>query len=77
MDVYYGARLAGIRRVAEQGMGGLPPERVAEVIERALTAPRPRTRYLVGRDARIRAILQRLLPDRVSDALIARALRRM
>jgi NAD(P)-dependent dehydrogenase (short-subunit alcohol dehydrogenase family) len=54
---------------------GLPPEAVAEVIGRALTAKRPRTRYLVGRDAKVRARAAGLLPDRVMDALIARALR--
>ena len=32
---------------------GIPPERVAKVIERALTTSRPRARYLVGREARV------------------------
>jgi hypothetical protein len=47
---------------------------VAEVVGRALTARRPRTRYVVGREARIQAALARLLPDRAFDALIRRAL---
>src|SRR5829696_4585086 len=34
---------------------GIEPREVAEVIGRALTAPRPRARYLVGRDAKMRA----------------------
>jgi NAD(P)-dependent dehydrogenase (short-subunit alcohol dehydrogenase family) len=53
---------------------GLPPTAVAEVVGEALTAKRPRTRYLVGRDAKVRAALARVVPDRVLDRLIARAL---
>jgi NAD(P)-dependent dehydrogenase (short-subunit alcohol dehydrogenase family) len=54
---------------------GLPPERVAKVVEQALTARRPRTRYLVGRDAKLRAAMRALLPDRAWDALLARSMR--
>jgi NAD(P)-dependent dehydrogenase (short-subunit alcohol dehydrogenase family) len=57
------------RRTAKRG---IPPERVAETIERALTARRPRTRYLVGADARGQAFLARVLPTRLVDWLIAR-----
>jgi NAD(P)-dependent dehydrogenase (short-subunit alcohol dehydrogenase family) len=53
---------------------GLPPSAVAEVVGEALTARRPRTRYLVGRDAKLRAGLARIVPDRVLDRLIGRAL---
>jgi NAD(P)-dependent dehydrogenase (short-subunit alcohol dehydrogenase family) len=64
--VYHGERLA---------RDGLPPEAVADVVEDALTARRPRTRYVVGGEARAQAVLARLLPDRAFDALVARALR--
>ncbi len=53
---------------------GLPPSAVAEVVGEALTTERPRTRYLVGRDAKTRAAIARVLPDRVLDRLIGRAL---
>jgi NAD(P)-dependent dehydrogenase (short-subunit alcohol dehydrogenase family) len=53
---------------------GLPPRAVAEVIGQALTADRPRTRYVVGTEAKVRAQLARVLPDRVMDRLIGRAL---
>jgi len=53
---------------------GLPPEEVAKVIGQALTARKPKTRYLVGRDAKIRAAMAKRLPDRVMDSLIGRAL---
>jgi NAD(P)-dependent dehydrogenase (short-subunit alcohol dehydrogenase family) len=48
-----------------------PPEKVAAAIEHALSAGRPRTRYLVGPDARAQALLRSLLPDRVGDRVIA------
>ena len=50
-------------------------EEVAEPIVHALTAKKPRTRYLVGRDAKIQARIARIVPDRVFDALVARELR--
>ena len=56
------------------GKNGLPPERVAEVVLRALTARNPRVRYaVVGRDF-LRRLIQRILPKRVVDRIIARNL---
>lgn len=49
----------------------IPAEAVARVVARALTASGPRPRYLVGKDARFRAALKWLLPDRVQDRLLA------
>jgi NAD(P)-dependent dehydrogenase (short-subunit alcohol dehydrogenase family) len=63
---------ARTRRIDEES--GIEPSEVAEVIGTALTAGRPRTRYLVGRDAKIRGRMAKILPDRVMDRLIARAL---
>ena len=53
---------------------GIEPREVAEAIGRALTAKRPRARYLVGRDAKMRAPAAAVLPDRVMDRLVGRAL---
>jgi len=53
---------------------GVEPVEVAAVIGKALTSATPRTRYLVGRDAKARAALARVLPDKLFDRLIARAL---
>jgi NAD(P)-dependent dehydrogenase (short-subunit alcohol dehydrogenase family) len=53
---------------------GIEPREVAEVIGTALTASRPRARYLVGRDAKIRGPMAKILPDRVMDRLIGRVL---
>ena len=49
----------------------IPAEAVARVLARAMTASRPRARYLVGKDARFRALLKWLLPDRAQDRLLA------
>jgi NAD(P)-dependent dehydrogenase (short-subunit alcohol dehydrogenase family) len=71
----YGRLIAGVQkqtRRIEQDTG-IPPRAVAEVIGTALTADRPRTRYLVGTDAKVQARMARLLPDRVMDRLIGRA----
>ncbi len=53
---------------------GLPAERAAEVIDRAVTASRPRTRYSIGRDAAVLVALSRFLPDRLLDRIVARGL---
>jgi hypothetical protein len=45
---------------------------VAERIEHALLSRRPRTRYLVGSDARALAFLSRIVPTRWRDALVVR-----
>jgi hypothetical protein len=53
----------------------IPPERVAEAVYHALTAARPKTRYLVGTDARVAARLAWLLPDRLVDRIVRGRLR--
>jgi NAD(P)-dependent dehydrogenase (short-subunit alcohol dehydrogenase family) len=70
----YGDAIEAYREVARKtGARGIPAERVAAKIEHALSARRPRTRYLVGADARGQALLSRLLPDRLIDWIVARA----
>ncbi|MCS6897736.1 MAG: short-chain dehydrogenase/reductase, partial [Nitrospira sp.] len=48
----------------------IPAENVARVVEKALTTARPKTRYLVGTDAKLRALMVKLLPDRLSDKVL-------
>ena len=55
---------------------GAPPSKVAEAVVEALTSRRPRTRYLVGTDAKIQARLGKLLPDRAMDRLVRWEMRR-
>jgi NAD(P)-dependent dehydrogenase (short-subunit alcohol dehydrogenase family) len=73
----YGNLIAAMRReVAKiESETGLEPGEVAEVIATALTARRPRARYLVGREAKLRAVLSQVLPDRVMDRLVWRSLK--
>jgi NAD(P)-dependent dehydrogenase (short-subunit alcohol dehydrogenase family) len=70
----YGEASATFREVARKtGERGIPPEKVAVKIEHALSARRPRTRYLVGADARGQALARRVIPARLLDRIIARA----
>ena len=72
----YGGRIAAFRRVAlERGANGAPAAAVARAVEDALRSRRPRTRRLVGRDARVRSGLERL-PDRMRDRAYERLLLR-
>jgi len=69
----YGPSIQGARDMAAAASkGGLAPERVAEVIQRALTSRNPKTRYPVGTDAKLGAVLMARLPDRTRDRLLAR-----
>jgi hypothetical protein len=73
----YGSQIAALRRETTKiaTETGIEPRGVAEVIGRVLTAKRPRARYLVGRDAKVQAPVSRLLPDRLMDRIVARAMR--
>jgi NAD(P)-dependent dehydrogenase (short-subunit alcohol dehydrogenase family) len=68
----YGGRIDSFRRLAgERGAAGAEPGLVADAVEHALTADKPRTRYLVGRDAKLRARVEHL-PTRLRDRVIVR-----
>ena len=69
---YEAAARAVVERFNGFERGALPPDRVAERIEHALLSRRPRTRYLVGSDARVLAFLSRVVPTRWRDALVVR-----
>jgi hypothetical protein len=58
------------RVAGKTAAAAIPPERVARAVEHALRASRPRTRYLVGVDARAQALVRRL-PDRLRDRIVA------
>jgi NAD(P)-dependent dehydrogenase (short-subunit alcohol dehydrogenase family) len=53
---------------------GLDPSVVARIIGKALTVRRPRTRYLVGRDAFLAAKMAKFMPDRAVDRLLLQRL---
>lgn len=72
----YGGLVHAVNAQAVSSTGsGVPAEAAAEVIVKAVTARRPRTRYTVGREA---AMIRWLpwLPDRTLDRIFAAALRR-
>ena len=74
-EAVYGKVIAAIRAQAGKATAeAIPPDEVAKVVEHALTADKPRTRYPVGRDAKMRIRAAGLLPDRVFDRLVARQL---
>ncbi len=65
----YEAPMQRMRVLAERAAAsGVDADRVASVIEHALTAQRARPRYLVGTDARVQLLLA-LLPEFVRDRL--------
>jgi NAD(P)-dependent dehydrogenase (short-subunit alcohol dehydrogenase family) len=63
---------AATARVYDGPLGrlGAGPDAVAKVIERALTAGRPRARYKVTASARVLMGQRALLPDRAWDAVV-------
>jgi NAD(P)-dependent dehydrogenase (short-subunit alcohol dehydrogenase family) len=72
----YAKPMKALRRFGEHAdRTAVPAELVARVVHHALTARKPKTRYLVGKDAKIQAMLTRLLPDRMLDAVFRKLLR--
>jgi NAD(P)-dependent dehydrogenase (short-subunit alcohol dehydrogenase family) len=72
----YGDGLRRARAAADQRASeAAPAQAVADVVEHALTAGRPKTRYVVGRTGKVMVALERWLPDRAFDRLVARAMR--
>ena len=69
----YGAAITLARqRVAHSSQAGIPPAAVARAVAHALTARRPKTRYLVGRGLWLAVLLAKFAPDRLRDWLITR-----
>jgi NAD(P)-dependent dehydrogenase (short-subunit alcohol dehydrogenase family) len=73
-ELYGGAVPAFRIAAAREAKIAIPPEIVAQVVEHALFSKKPKTRYVVGRNARLHVVLGRLLPDRLRDKLILRHL---
>jgi NAD(P)-dependent dehydrogenase (short-subunit alcohol dehydrogenase family) len=73
-ELYKAASHAMRKAAADAARRGVPPDRVAVVVEHALTSAAPRTRYLVGADAKLRARIGAFVPDRLRDRLFTRVL---
>ena len=68
----YGEAVIRIRdAVAQSARRAISPDAVVRAVHHALTADRPKTRYLVGADATVRAWMVKWLPDRLQDRLLA------
>jgi NAD(P)-dependent dehydrogenase (short-subunit alcohol dehydrogenase family) len=64
----YQAVAKSVREAMSQAAArAIPPDAVVKAVLHALTAKRAKTRYLVGRDAKLRAMMLKWLPDRLQD----------
>jgi NAD(P)-dependent dehydrogenase (short-subunit alcohol dehydrogenase family) len=71
----YEAAAKNIREMVVQASArAIPPDAVVKAVLHALTAKRPKTRYLVGRDAKVRALMLKWLPDRLHDWVLKKVL---
>jgi NAD(P)-dependent dehydrogenase (short-subunit alcohol dehydrogenase family) len=71
----YEAAAARIRETMSVAAArAIPPDAVVKAVLHALTAKRPKTRYLVGRDAKLRALMLKWLPDRLQDWILKKVL---
>ena len=68
----YAKHITGLRRTTTRVQKQTSPvTKVTAAIEQALTAPRPKARYLVGADARVQAAIG-ALPTALSDAAVGK-----
>jgi len=69
----YRSQLSAFQAYAERAArSGIAAERVAVVVERALSARRPRSRYVVGWDSRLLGRIAPLLPGRLRQRIVRR-----
>jgi NAD(P)-dependent dehydrogenase (short-subunit alcohol dehydrogenase family) len=74
-NLLYGAAIEKFRKVIEDtAERGIPPEKVAKAIAHALESSRPKSRYLVGLDAKVQARIRPLIPTALFDRIVARQL---
>lgn len=72
----YGETARLVREAVDQSARrAISVEHVVKAVWDALTAARPKTRYLVGRDAKLRAFMVKWMPDRVQDWILYKALK--
>jgi NAD(P)-dependent dehydrogenase (short-subunit alcohol dehydrogenase family) len=64
-----------MRFARNEGDNGIPPERVADTIVKAVLSSQPRARYKVGSQAHIAPFVRRILGDRLWDLVMARLVR--
>ncbi|HEY6731216.1 MAG TPA: SDR family oxidoreductase [Solirubrobacterales bacterium] len=73
--ILYGPAIERFRKAIEDTAArGIPPEKVAKAISHALESSRPKSRYLVGLDAKVQARIQPFIPTPLFDRIVARGL---
>jgi NAD(P)-dependent dehydrogenase (short-subunit alcohol dehydrogenase family) len=74
--VLYAEALEAFKKTSEHAAkNAADPMDVARAVEHALTAAKPKTRYVIGRRAKIGAAMALLVPDRMRDSMVAKAMR--
>src|SRR5262247_2730017 len=73
--LYATANAAAQAAFTQFGKSGISPDKVAAKVFEALTAPNPKTRYLVGRDAKALSWLAAMVPDRIRDGMLMKQFR--
>jgi NAD(P)-dependent dehydrogenase (short-subunit alcohol dehydrogenase family) len=69
----YGAAIdGGFAAAMKAAKGAIPASSVAKVVAACMTRRRPRTRYIVGMDAKAGAIFRMVTPDRLFDVVIGK-----
>jgi NAD(P)-dependent dehydrogenase (short-subunit alcohol dehydrogenase family) len=72
----YGAQMDAMKQaIRDTADRGIPPEKVADVISKVLSSSRPRTRYLVGADAKLMRRAKGVMPTGVFDRVVRRGLK--
>ena len=73
VDRYYHPAIARSRGIAKHSMKyGLPAEDVAVIVERALSAAKPKERYVIGKRTGVALLLEKLAPTWLRDRFLAR-----
>jgi len=70
LDLYGQAMNTVRQKMQTIAARGISADIVAQAVVHALTAKQPKTRYLIGQDAKIQAVLKHILPDKLHDRLI-------
>ena len=72
----YGKQIEAMKKaLIDTGDRGIPPEKVANVISKAIGKSRPKTRYLVGTDAKMMKRAKGVVGDRNFDKLMRRSMK--
>jgi NAD(P)-dependent dehydrogenase (short-subunit alcohol dehydrogenase family) len=73
----YGGRIDALMRISHKSAeGAIGADHVARLVLRCLSSRRPPARKVVGRDAKMGAILRRALPERWMDRILLWAMKR-